>query len=141
MHALISKFLRKQHVLHLSVIDNDKTHSEGSVYTASCFYVFDAQNQALVFKSKEDSKHITLAVQSPIVGVSIAYNTPKIPSIKGVQIKARFLDATTEQSKLYYKRFTIARFRVGAVYALEILWLKYTDNSLKQREKLEFTRD
>ena len=158
MDVRLKGFLQKMHILTLSVIDSldsrklsqilsqidsaESRFSESSqlfsVHCASCFYAFDKQNLSLIFKSDKKSRHITLALQNPIVGVNIATQTKILKHIKGVQIKALFNHASDSQKALYYARFPFARLGKGEIYALKILWAKYTDNSLLRSEKITY---
>ncbi len=109
-----------------------------SVHCASCFYAFDKQNLGFIIKSNPESKHILLALNNPIIGVNIATQTKILKRIKGAQIKALFSSASKHQIDLYYHRFPFARLSEGRLYALKILWAKYTDNALFLSEKITY---
>lgn len=160
MHKKIQDFLSKQYTLHLSICaqtsqdsifdkdceskkkcESSEDSSANTPYTACCFYVFDASECALIFKSDSKTRHIVYAKSAPIVGVSIAHSSLKIAHIKGAQIRAEFLNATQSQEELYYKKFPFARAHQGSLWQLRILWLKYTDNSLFGAKKMEFIRE
>ena len=134
MNEKIKSFIRRNQLLALSVVENDE------VYSASCYYAFDEECISLVFKSQKESKHIQLALVNPKVGVIIAQDAKKIGLLQGVQIKALFKRASTPQEKLYYQKFPFAKLGEGEVFALEILWTKYTDNKLLLKEKLTFKK-
>lgn len=138
MNEKITDFIRKQHLLSLSVIEKDSSLLE--VYSASCYYAFDEENLCLLFKSAQDSKHIQLCALNPKVGVIIAKDSKNLGSIQGLQIKAFFKQATQAQKNLYYTAYPFAKLGKGEVFALEILWAKYTDNKLLLSEKLIFMR-
>ena len=67
MNQKILKFIAKNHLLTLSVRDEDK-----GVYIANCYYALDKKDCCLLIKSALDSKHIKLAIQNPHLAVSIA---------------------------------------------------------------------
>ncbi|MCI2235569.1 hypothetical protein MKD52_01795 [Helicobacter sp. CaF467b] len=136
MNQKILKFIAKNHLLTLSVRDEDK-----GVYIANCYYALDKKDCCLLIKSALDSKHIKLAIQNPHLAVSIAKDSKKLILIKGVQIKALFKQAINEQKSLYYSQFPFARFASGEIFALEILWAKYTDNGLLISEKLIYQKE
>lgn len=154
MDTRLQKFLAKEHCLSLSVREpqnnteskNSKESKEredctefcGGVHSASCFYAFDAHNYALIIKSAPTTRHIQLAQRFSIVGVNIATNTLKLLTIKGAQIRAEFQNATKEQQELYYQRFPYAKHINGEIYALVILWAKYSDNRFFGEVKVEF---
>lgn len=138
MDTRISKFISNNKLLALSVIDD--TSNDICVYTASCYYAFCIDSFSLIFKSSADSKHIKLAIKFPKCGVNIAKDGA-LKTLQGVQIKAHFKHATAEQKALYYKTFSYAKLGLGEVFSLEILWAKYTDNSLFLGKKIEYIKE
>ncbi|CBG39592.1 pyridoxamine 5'-phosphate oxidase family protein [Helicobacter mustelae] len=135
MHQKMLEFLQREHLLTLSVCDVQ------GVYSASCFYCFFKEGYTLVCKSQESSRHIQLARKNPFVGVNIAHHTKKIQEISGMQIKALLRHAKEQETGCYHAKYPFARLGGGEVYALEILWAKYTDNSLLIPKKLEYRRE
>lgn len=138
MDTRISKFIANNKLLTLSVIDD--TDDDICVYTASCYYAFCLDTLTIIFKSSLDSKHIKLANKFPKCGVNIAKDGA-LKTLQGVQIKAHFKHATAEQKALYYKTFPYAKLGEGEVFSLEILWAKYTDNSLFLGKKIEYIKE
>lgn len=138
MNPKIKDFIKKYHLLSLSVVEADSDTLE--VYSASCYYAFDEANLSLLFKSAQDSKHIQLCALNPKVAVIIAKDSKNLGRIQGLQIKTFFKRATLQQKSLYYARFPFAKLGNGEIFALEILWAKYTDNKLLLSEKLTFMR-
>ncbi|MPV97325.1 hypothetical protein [Campylobacter hepaticus] len=111
---------------------------EIGVYIANAFYAFDEENLAFIIASHEHTKHIKLTSQNPNIALNIAKDN-KIAFLKGIQAKAEFKIASKEQIKIYFSRFPFARLDKSAkIYALELFWLKFTDNALKLSKKLEF---
>ena len=134
MHTKILNYIKSQKLLSWAMID------ETGVYTASAFYAFDEKNLNFIIASHENSKHIKLATQNKSIAVNIAKES-KIPLLKGIQAKAFFKEASLEQIEIYYSKFNFARFDKSAkIYALEIFWAKFTDNSLLLGKKLEFKK-
>lgn len=153
MHQAIRDFLHAQHLLSLSVLQpcpelKQRDSQEDLcaldsvwIHSASCFYAFDEAHYALVFKSEPHTRHIQLATRYPHVSATIATNTLHIAKIQGLQIRARFAPATQTQQDIYYARFPFARLGAGDLYALQILYAKYTDNALGFSKKLEFHKN
>ena len=135
MNFVIKDYIKKNHLLSLGIQDSD------GVYMVSCFYAFDEKNLALIFKSDETTKHVNLMLKKPYVGVSIATHTQVLKQIKGVQIKAKVLEASLQQEKIYNQCYPFAKLIKGKIFSLEILWIKYTDNQLVLKKKIEWTRD
>lgn len=134
MNERILEFIKNEQVLSWAMID------EVGVYTASAFFVFDEKNLAFILASDKDTRHIQLAFKNPNVAVNIA-KANKIAFLKGIQAKAFFKEANKEQIKQYFHKFPFAKFSSKAtIYALELLWLKFTDNALALEKKLEFFR-
>ncbi|MGX3098844.1 hypothetical protein [Helicobacter sp. 23-1046] len=149
MDTRLKKFLTKQYCLSLSVREPQVRESKenqkskafcGGVHSASCFYAFDEENLTLIIKSEPTTRHIQLAQTFSIVGINIAKSTLKLLAIKGAQIRAQFGNATKEQERLYYQKFPYAKALSGEIYALEILWAKYSDNKFFGKTKVEFFR-
>lgn len=133
MDKRILKFIQKSKLLSWAMRD------ESGVYTASAFYVFDEENFALIIASDETSRHIQLAQINPSIAVNIA-KLDKITLLKGIQAKALFEEAKAEQVRLYYQKFPFAKLHKAKIYALNLLWIKLTDNTLMLEKKLEFYR-
>ncbi|AXP09049.1 hypothetical protein N4T57_01815 [Campylobacter hepaticus] len=132
MDKKILEFIKSERLLSWAMID------EIGVYIANAFYAFDEENLAFIIASHEHTKHIKLTSQNPNIALNIAKDN-KIAFLKGIQAKAEFKIASKEQIKIYFSRFPFARLDKSAkIYALELFWLKFTDNALKLSKKLEF---
>lgn len=58
-----------------------------------------------------------------------------------MQAKAEFKIANKEQMKIYFSKFPFAKLDKSAeIYALELFWLKFTNNALGLSKKLEFCK-
>lgn len=130
MDKNIIEFLQSNKLLALGVVESTQ---ELKVYMANCYYAFDIESLSMIIKSSPDTKHIKLALINPNIGVSITDNNANLAKSSGIQIKAYFKEANSMQKKAYYKQFPLARLVRGEVYALEILWAKYTNNALSSK--------
>ena len=133
MDKKILEYIQSMQLLSLAMRDDEE------VYIANVFYAFDEKNLALIFSSDEKSRHIKLAFLNPKLALSIA-KEDKIAFLKGIQAKALFKEASKEQSEIYYKKFPFAKLHNAKIYALELTWAKFTDNTLLIGSKLEFQR-
>lgn len=134
MDKKIIDFIKSEQVLSWAMIDDI------GVYTASAFYAFDEKKLALVIASHENTKHIKLAIQNSNIALNIAKEN-KIAFLKGIQAKAEFKLASKEQSEIYFSKFPFAKLDKSAIiYALELYWVKLTDNALGLSKKLEFIK-
>ncbi|EAL5963406.1 hypothetical protein KJK83_000677 [Campylobacter jejuni] len=135
MDERILEFIKNEQLLSWAMID------EKGVYIANAFYVFDEKNLAFIIASHEDTKHIRLASENSSIALNIAKEN-KIAFLKGVQAKAEFKMASKEQVKIYFSKFPFAKLDKSAkIYALELFWLKFTNNSLGISKKLEFCKN
>lgn len=125
--------------MHISM--QEHTENGSGVYAASCFYAFDVENLALIFKSDFNSHHIQLAYLCQQVGITIAKHTRIIHRIKGLQIRGIFEPASIGQAKIYEDRYPFSGAIQGTVYSVSIHWCKYTDNALGFGKKLIFTKN
>lgn len=139
MHAKIQTFLANEHLLTLSVVDCEKAQDLAiiNVYSANCYYAF--MLGSLLIKSSMDSKHIKLAMLNPNVSITIAKDSKNLSKIEGVQIQAHFRKALPKEKEVYYERFPFARIASGEIFALDIVWVKYTNNALFK--KIIYTKE
>ncbi|HDZ5072855.1 TPA: hypothetical protein RTH05_001481 [Campylobacter jejuni] len=134
MDERILEFIKNEQLLSWAMID------EKGVYTASAFYAFDEENLAFIIASHKDTKHITLASKNSSIAINISKEN-KIAFLKGVQAKAEFKMASKDQMKIYFSKFPFAKLDKSAkIYALELFWLKFTNNALGFSKKLEFCK-
>ncbi|EHN6916024.1 hypothetical protein KJK76_000808 [Campylobacter jejuni] len=134
MDERILEFIKNEQLLSWAMID------EKGVYIANAFYVFDEKNLAFIIASHEDTKHIRLASENSSIALNIAKEN-KIAFLKGVQAKAEFKMASKEQVKIYFSKFPFAKLDKSAkIYALELFWLKFTNNASGLSKKLEFCK-
>lgn len=160
----ILDFITANHLLSLSVLEivenkcdeiefdnkqNDKYDNKAlkghlcEVYSANCYYAFDnisckKEIFCLLIKSNPKSKHIRLALHNPQVALTIAKDTNKIQNIQGLQMKAILGHSSPLQNQLYHSVFPFARLWRGKVFALQIKWAKYTDNTSLLSKKIIF---
>ncbi len=118
MLKLIRDFIASEYVAHVAV------NEAKSPYIFSCFYAFDDEGYALVFKTSPDANH-----------------TKKTALIKGIQARGILQEPALRQIELYYQVYPFAHLAEGRICALELEWCKYTDNSLMLSRKLEYYRE
>lgn len=137
----IIKFIHQHHVLTLATASNNKP------YCASCFYVYLETENAFVFTSDKETKHIKdVASQDNIAG-AIALETTMVGKIRGVQF-AGIIEEIKQGTNFYKmaKRAYIKRFPVAALAKLT-LWkasvhfFKFTDNRLGFGKKIIWNKD
>lgn len=134
----IIKFIKKHHIFHLSVIDEDE------VWASTCFYAFDEKNASLVFTSENDTRHSKAILKKPKVCGSIALETKIVGKIQGVQFSGQILSEKendfNRQKSIYYRRFPFAIAYPAPFWELEMEYVKMTDNLLGFGKKLIWQR-
>jgi len=135
----IVNFIKKHHVLTLA------SGSGKNPWCANCFYVYNSEENNLVFTSDDDTKHIQYAVKNPIVAGSVVLETTIIGKIQGIQFlgvlsKAEGQKLITAKQK-YLLRFPIATLMNTNLWILDITLIKMTDNRLGFGKKLIWKKD
>ena len=132
MDRKIEQFLAQNHLLSLSVLYN------GAPYGANCFYVYS--DCALIFASSLHSNHIQGALQNPKVAGTIACCEQDIAKLQGVQFIGELRQATKEERRIYYQKYPLAKTIGEPIWAIELEWIKMTDNTLGFKKKKEWRR-
>ncbi len=134
MPEKIASFLANNHILSLA------TCSATEPYAASCFYVYDAKEYALIFASDKETHHMQDIAKNPNVAGTIALCQEAVHTIQGVQFKGVVKEASKEQERLYLRRFVVAVAMQPILWALELSWVKMTDNTLGFKTKISWSR-
>lgn len=138
MEKRIRKFIAEQKVLTMS------TANDNNPYSATCFYAFDEANNLLIFSSDNSTKHIQQALVNTSVSGTINREVTTVAKIQGIQFLGDFISPDDEQQEMfyqvYYKRFPFAKAKPAPIWAIELTWVKMTDNTLGFGKKLEWNR-
>lgn len=139
MDKNICQFIKKHHVFNLAVYHNNE------LWTASCFYAFWENNNALIFLSDEDTKHAQMMMANKFVAGTITLETRIIGKIQGLQFKGVVEKAENEilsiSKKIFYKRFPYTIGTQSTFWILYIQYAKLTDNRLGFGKKLIWQSD
>jgi|YNPMSStandDraft_1061717.scaffolds.fasta_scaffold00450_12 hypothetical protein len=134
MDKNIRQFIKKHHVFNLAVFN------ENEVWTASCFYAYWEDKNALIFLSDEDTKHSQMMIINPNVAGTITLETRIVGKIQGLQFKGTVEKADNEilsiSKKIYYKRFPYALGTQSTFWILFVQYAKLTDNKLGFGKKI-----
>jgi Uncharacterized protein conserved in bacteria len=137
--AAISRWLAKQHVVSWCVA------SEGELWCANAFFVYDPDRVAFYLLSDETTRHGKMTGKRAPVAGTVNGQPKTVALIRGVQFKGeiRLLDGeeSTEKRALYNHRFPVARMLSAPVWELRLDELKFTDNTLGFGKKLHWLRD
>lgn len=127
------QFLQSNHILALATCDDE-------VYAASCFYVFDKDALALIFASDPQTHHMQQIAKNQKVAGAIHLCENKVHKIQGVQFKGVVCKASKEQESLYLDTFPLSRVMQPTLWAIELTWVKMTDNTLGFKTKITWSR-
>lgn len=133
--AKIEKFIAKHHILTLATATE-----QGEPYCCNCFFAYDKSLAAFIFTSSAETRHAQMMLKNSKVAASIVLETRIVGKIEGLQITGQIMQATTEDKRLYIKRFPYAAVADLELWRLEADFLKLTDNTLGFGKKLIWQR-
>ena len=135
----IVSFIKKHHVLTLA------TSVENEPYCANCFYAYMEKQNAFVFTSDFETKHIKDALLNNSVGGSVVLETSVVGKIQGIQFNGSLNeakgDSLKEANRFYMKRFPFAQLMKTNLWILDINFIKFTDNRLGFGKKLIWEKE
>lgn len=134
------QFFSNNHVVSIA------TASAQGLWSACCFYVFDAERAQLIVLTSRKTQHGENMVAQPNVAGTIAGQPHSIAKISGIQFTAQALllsdEAEADRAKaLFYKAHPSARAMKSDVWALRLETVKFTDNKLVFAKKTLWQRD
>lgn len=135
----IVEFIGKHHVITLATcIDNVP-------WCANCFYTYLKDENALVFTSDMDTRHIMEAERNNQVSGSIVLETNIIGKIRGIQFSGILKRAEGEfgakAKRAYLKKFPYTALMKTTLWVLELRHIKMTDNRLGFGKKLIWEKE
>ncbi len=130
----ILDFINEHHVLTLA------TSNDNIPYCANCFYAYLEDENAFVFTSDNDTKHIKDALEQKKVAGSVVLETKTVGKIQGIQFTG-ILEKTDKSlnnkfAKKYMKTYPYAVLMKTTLWVLHIDFIKMTDNRLGFGKKL-----
>lgn len=137
-HAHLIRYLKKQHVLSLCATDGK------DMWSANCFYIFDAENMAFWLMSEPETRHGQLMLANPRVAGTVNGQPKTVLLIKGVQYAGRIQLLSGERETLarlaYQKRFPVAKKVSAPLWEIQLDEVKMTDNALGFGKKIVWTK-
>ena len=112
----MAQFFSENHVVSIA------TSSPQGLWSACCFYVFDAENAQLIVFTARTTQHGANMAAQPNVAGTIAGQPHSIAKISGIQ-------------------FTAQAVLLNDVWALRLATVKFTDNKLVFAKKTLWQRD
>lgn len=144
MNALphnIANFLNRNHVVSIA------TYSpESGLWSACCFYVFDEAHARLIVLTSRKTRHGYNMAAYPNISGTVSGQPNSITKINGIQFQARAVCLENESERnaaanLFYQAHPIARAMKSDVWALELNFIKFTDNKLVFAQKTLWSRE
>ncbi len=130
----ILDFINEHHVLTLATSNNNMP------YCANCFYAYMEEENAFVFTSDNDTKHIQDALEQKKVAGSVVLETKTVGKIQGIQFTGILENADKNLSnkfaKKYMKTYPYAMLMKTTLWVLFVDFIKMTDNRLGFGKKL-----
>lgn len=124
----ITSFISSQTVLTMAVC------TAGIPYCASCFYAYNEEHNMLVFKSSKETRHTSAGLLNKRVSGTVLPDKLLKGKVKGVQFQGLFLqpegDVLSDLQGVYYRKYPFAMAMGGDIWAIELRWIKFTDNTL-----------
>lgn len=119
------------------------TCADNIPHCSNCFYAFDEERNYLVFKSNRETLHIKQALLNNNVAGTVAPDKLNPASIRGIQLGGKFSEPKGELldglKKIYYKKYPFAFAFSGEIWAIELTFIKMTDNTLGFGKKIEWS--
>ena len=132
----ISKFIGRHHVMTLATLSED-----GSPYCANCFYAYDAERNLLIFTSDISTRHASCFDSYTRVAASIVLETRIVGRVEGLQLCGSVSRADAAARRRYIARFPYAAAAPLTLWAIEIDYMKFTDNTLGFGKKLIWQKE
>ncbi|MCO4293977.1 hypothetical protein NF867_14015 [Solitalea sp. MAHUQ-68] len=125
----ITTFLLNQTVLTLAVSDFSDLHC------CMCYYVYHPEENILVFKSKESTKHMQMAIEQVKVAGAVRQDVLDKTHIQGVQFNGEVLIEPEESlhklaKQAYYAKYPFAKIMTGTIWIIKLNYLKLTENRI-----------
>lgn len=130
----IARFFRRHHVLTIATsVDNEP-------WCANCFYVYLAEENAVVFTTDPATRHGSEFLRNKNVAGSVVLETLIIGKIRGIQFRGIVSEPAGETviraRSAYIKRFPAATLMETHLWIVKLTYIKMTDNRLGFGKKL-----
>ena len=134
MDEKIKAYINKNKVLTIA------TSIDNKPYCAICFYVFDEENNVLIFLSDDFTRHISEALKNKQIAGTIITKVTTVAKIQGVQFIGEFINPDKLQAddfySKYYSKFPFAKAKSSPIWGIKLTSIKMTDNTLGFGKKL-----
>ncbi|MCO6540479.1 MAG: hypothetical protein J6569_10165 [Gilliamella sp.] len=136
----IIKFIKNNHVLSLNVILPDN-----KPWACNTFYVFDESVMCLYLLSELKTEHAKAMLTNPLIAGTISITPKTVAQIQGIQFQAQATRLQKQQAEhayaLYYRAFPFARVIKAPIWALQLHYVKMTNNLLGFGRKIYWKKE
>lgn len=140
MDADILKFIKKQTCATIATAGE-----KGEPYCFHVFYVIDADNMRLYYKTSNESYHALLMMKNTKIAGAILPDKLNKLMIKGIQFEGVVLHeedpVVKNASSYYHKKNPLGLAVPGTIWVLQIDHIKMTDNTKGFGTKLHWYRE
>lgn len=140
----IADFIHRHHVVSLACQAN------GTLWSASCFYLFEPEKHRLIVLTKRTTLHGELMLANPSVAGTIAGQPERLTDIEGIQFlaTARCLSNSDDPNNAekitalnaYSQRHPMAKMIPSDVWEIRFEQIKHTQNRLAFAQKTHWVR-
>ncbi len=117
----------------------------GMPYCFSCYYVFNAEDMTLYFKSSNDTSHISHLLLNKNIAGTILPDQLKNLVVQGIQFEGFFIKddevVYKKASKKYHSKFPFALMIPGKVWVVQLNTIKMTDSTKGFGAKINWKRN
>lgn len=139
LHKRIRSLLRSHHLLSIATV------SDRGAWCASCFYVWDEENNTLVITTDPATRHGREFLSNHAIAGTIALETKRVGRLRGAQFTGTISEAAGEGLKrarvLFLRRFPYALLTELHLWIITPDYIKLTDNRLGFGKKIIWQRD
>ncbi len=134
MNERIIDFISTQKVATICCTDE-----ENHPYCFSCFFAFDAAQQAVYFKTSAGTRHADLMLVHSAVAGTVQPDKLNPMAIKGLQFTGHVLSEGSwkdHASSVYHRKYPFALAMKGEIWMVKLDYIKMTDNTLAFGKKI-----
>ena len=106
--------------------------TDNAPYCFNCMYATIEKDGYLVFKSSPDTKHTDILMHNNKVAGPILPKKFEATAIRGIQFEGIAVedeDSLAPATSAYYAKYPIAMAMPGKIWIVELLSIKFTDNT------------
>ena len=137
MDKEIIEFIATNKVAAVCGAENNKPHC------FNCFYAYMEEENCIVFKSSESTKHMNILSKNNVVAGTIHSPDISIAKVQGIQFDGIIVSKNNnlfEAAKTYYARYPFALAVPGTLWIIRLNTIKYTNTVNGINNKLKWER-